>query len=446
MALNVIGSGLDIPTLVSQLVAAERAPTAKRINDVGSATTAKLSALGTIKSSLSSLQGALGSLGKSAGVPSYKATVPDGAGFTASTSDGSIQGSYQVEVVSLSQAQKLTSGAFQKDQSIGEGSLTLEWGDTSIDVQISAAHKLEDIAKDINAAAGGKGVTASVITADDGQHLVLNAVNGGKDGAIKVSATGTGLSALTWDGAAGGLNQTVEATDAVVRVDGFERTSSSNSIADLIPGVTLTLTKAAEGTKTTLTVSQDNSPLKTSLQAFITAYNATNNVLKSSSAYNATSNSAAALTGDSMVRGLQQQLRNLVSSNVADLKTLGVSIATDGTLSLDSGAFDKALAADPVAANVLFGTEGKLTSSLNTILESQLDSSTGTLIQRTETLNKQIKKLEKDLDDLDLRMEKVSKRYTAQFTAMDKLVAQMQSTSDYLTQQLASLSNMTKSS
>ena len=327
MALNTIGSGLDIPTLVSQLVAAERAPTANRINSAGSAATAKLSALGTIKSTLGNLQGSLESLAKSATTPAYKATVPDGAGFTASTSTGAVAGSYQVEVVSLSQAQKLTSGAFQKDQAIGEGTLTLSWGDTSIDVEVGPENTLEDIAKAINTAAGGKGVTASVITADDGQHLVLNAVDAGSAGAVRVGATGTGLSAFTWDGTSGGLDQTVEATDAVVRVDGFERTSSSNSIADLIPGVTLTLTKAAAGTKATLGVSQDNSGLRTNLQAFVAAYNATSNVLRSSSAYNASSNASAALTGDALVRGLQQQLRNLVSGNVTDLKALGLSIA-----------------------------------------------------------------------------------------------------------------------
>lgn len=442
MALSTVGSGLDIPSLVSQLVAAERAPTQNRINTAGTAATAKLSALGTIKSSLSSLQGAMESLSKSATTASFKANVPTDAGFTASTSTGAVAGSYQVEVVSLSTAQKLTSGAFQKDAAIGQGTLSLAWGtDNTLEVEIAADSKLEDIAKAINTAAGGKGVTASIITANDGQHLVLNSVDAGTAGAIRVSASGTGLDAFSWDGTSGNLTEAVKAADAKVVVDGFERTSSSNSISDLIPGITLTLTKAGEGTKSTLTVSQDNTSLKTNLQAFVAAYNSTTTVLRSSSSYNATSNTAAALTGDALVRGLQQQMRTLVSGNVSDLKTLGVSIALDGTLTLDSGTFEKAIAADPTGAAVLFGAEGKLTSGLKTIITSQLDSTSGVLAQRTDNLNKQIKKLERELDDLDLRMEKVAARYTAQFTAMDQLVTQMQSTSDYLTQQLASLSS-----
>jgi len=448
MALSTVGSGLDISTIVASLVAAERAPVENRINNSGVAATTKLSALGSIKSVLTSLQTSLTTLGKSATKPAFSATVPENAGFSATIvtdattgKTNAAAGSYNVEVVSLSQAQKLTSGAFGKEQVVGDGTLTVAWGDKSIDVVIPEGSTLSDIASAINTAAGGKGVTASVITADDGQHLVLNAVDSGTAGSLKLSTieTSGGLAALTWDGTSGGLSETVKASDAVVKVDGFERTSSSNSITDIIPGVTLNLTKAEAGTTKVLKVAQDNTPLKTNLQAFVAAYNAATNILKSSSTYDVTSDTAAALNGDSMVRGIQQQLRGMLSANVNDLKSLGVTISKEGTLSLDTAAFDKTMAANPTAADALFGEKGKLTASMSTMLKGQLDSTSGTLSLRTTDLNKQIKKLEKELDDLDARMERVSTRYTAQFTAMDQLVSQMQSTSDYLTQQIASM-------
>ncbi|KRG39464.1 flagellar protein [Stenotrophomonas pictorum JCM 9942] len=450
MALNTIGSGLDIPTIVAQLVAAERAPTANRINSAGTAATAKLSALGNIKSGLSNLQTALEAFGKSATSPAFKSSVAEGAGFSASIGTGAVAGSYSIEVASLAQAQKLTSGAFAKDAAVGDGTLSIAWGESALNVEIAEGSTLSDIAAAINKAAGGKGVSASVITADGGQHLVLNATDPGTAGALKLSTTGGngGLSALTWDGNPGnmsnGLKQPQAATDALVRVDGFERTSSSNSITDIIPGVTLSLSKADVGVTKTLTVSQDNAPLKANLQGFVAAYNATMGVLKSSSSYNATSNTASALTGDAMVRGLQQQMRNLVGGNVTQLKALGISISKEGTLSLDAGEFDKAMAANPTAADTLLGEKGSLASSLKTVLKSQLDATHGSLSLRTEGLNKQIKKLESDLDNLDARMEKVSDRYTRQFTAMDTMVAKMQSTSDYLSQQLAALAPKSK--
>lgn len=446
-SLAAVGSGLDIPTIVAQLVAAERKPTEERINNQGTKATSQLSALGNIKSSLSSLQSSLDAMIKSADNTAYKATVPEGAGFSTTiitdASTGKTQataGTYSVEVVRLAQAQKLSSGAYAGGEAVGDGKLTFAWGeDSTLDVTIAEGSTLTDIAAAINKAAGGKGVNATVITASDGQHLVMNAVNAGEEGALTVSASGGngGLSALTWDGAAGGMSLNTAATNALVKVDGFERESSSNTISDIIPGVTLNLSKAEEGTKRTLTVAQDNSALKINIQAFVSAYNTTTNLLKSSSAYDATNDRASALTGDSLVRGLQQQLRSQLSANITDLKDLGLAVNKDGTLAFSGTTFDKTLGENPAAAARLLGKDGGMSNGMTSVLKSNLDT-TGTLTLRTDSLNKQIKKLEKDLDDLDARMERVSERYTKQFTAMDVLVSQMQSTSNYLTQQLAS--------
>ena len=177
------------------------------------------------------------------------------------------------------------------------------------------------------------------------------------------------------------------------------------------------------------------------MEGFVSAYNASVTLLKNASAYDATNDKASVLTGDSMVRGLQQQLRGQLSANVLDMKELGLTITKDGTLALDASTFDKAMAKNPAAAEALLGKSGKLYEGVNGILKSNLDTGTGTLVQRTDALNKEIKKLEKQLDELDKRMEKVSARYTAQFTAMDTLVSQMQSTSSYLSQQLSSSSS-----
>ncbi|HAL23766.1 MAG TPA: flagellar protein, partial [Stenotrophomonas sp.] len=246
------------------------------------------------------------------------------------------------------------------------------------------------------------------------------------------------LDDLAYDGtAASKMEVMVEAKDAIVIVDGFTRTSSSNTISDLVPGVTLTLTKANPDVKQTLTIGRDNSALKANLTAFVTAYNAINTTLKSATAYNSETNTASALTGDAMVRGLQQQLRGQLSPNVNELKALGITLATDGTLTLDSTKLDAAIAKDPESVANMFGADGKVGKSMTDMLKSNLDATTGTITQRTNTLNKQIKDLEKRLDDLDARMEQVSTRYTKQFTSMESLVSQMQTTSDYLTQQLA---------
>lgn len=442
-----IGSGLDIPTIVAGLVAADRKPEETRINNAGTAASAQLSAISTIKSGMSNLQTALKTLTSSIDSQAYKTTVGEGAGFTATATTSATPGNYNVEVVSLAERQKLTSGAYASDKVVGDGTLTIKFGDDAedtLDVTIAEGAKLSDVAAAINKAAGGVGVTASVVSADDGQHLVLTAADTGTAGAMTVTSSGGngGLAGLTYPASGStGLTETVAAKDALVRVDGFERTSSSNAVADLIPGVVLNLTKAGEGTKYSLSIGKDNTSIKTNISAFISAYNAVNTVLKSSSAYNADTQTASALTGDAMVRGLQQQMRSQVSGSVTELKALGVTIGTDGTLSFDAAKFDAKVASDPNAAQKLFGTDGAVSKGLDSMLDSNLNSTNGSITLRSNSLNAQIKDLEEQLDDLDRRMEEATTRYTAKFTAMDTLVAQMQTTSDYLTQQLAASSS-----
>ncbi|AKS16360.1 MULTISPECIES: flagellar filament capping protein FliD [Xanthomonas] len=431
-------SGLDIPTVVSTLVSRQKDPEQARINKAGTAATTQLSAISQIKSSMTTLKSALDKVVSSADTNAYKASVPTDAGFTATTTSSAAPGNYSVEVVSLASAQKLASGAFTADATVGSGTLTIGYGDKSITVDISGTDKLTDIAAAINKAAGGKGVTASVVTANDGQHLVFNAVDTGTKGALTVSASDPSLSALTFGaGVTGGLTQQVAAADALVRVDGFERTSSSNTVTDIVPGVVLNLTKAAEGTKVTLGVTADTSGLKGNLTAFAAAYNTANTLLKNSSSYNAETRTASALTGDSLVRGLQQQLRGQVSGSISELKALGLTIDKDGVMSFDGGKFDTAIAADGGAAAEALGKDSKFGSGLTKLLDANVNVNNGTLTLRSDSLNKQIKGFEADLDNLDARMEKLTDRYTAQFTAMETMISKMQGATGSLSSLLA---------
>lgn len=438
-SISATGSGLDIVSLVESLVEAARAPAEERITTANTTATAKLSAISQIKSGMTTLQSALEKLTSSADGASYTATVASGAGFTATTSSDAVAGDYSVEVVSLATAQKLSSAAYASDASASGsgGTLTIAYGDESIEVAVGADATLADIAKAVNKAAGGKGVVASVVTDDDGQHLVFTAAGTGTENALTISASGDdALQSLT-NGDGGGLTETVAATDAVVKVDGFTRTSSSNTVTDLVPGVTLTLTKAAEGTTYNLKVASDNSTLKSNISSFVTAYNSVMSTLKSVSSYDSTTQTASALTGDSLVRTLQQQLRSQISSNTTDLKALGITVDKDGVMSFDSTTFDSAIAADPEAASKLFGSDGKVGSAMSKVIDGQLDTYTGTLVLRSNSINKQIESLEDQLTKLDERMTKLSDLYTKQFTAMETMITTLQSSASSLNDLLA---------
>ncbi|MCC4599612.1 flagellar filament capping protein FliD [Xanthomonas melonis] len=430
--------GLDVATLVSTLVSRRKEPAAEVINKAGTAATTKLSAISQVKSSMNTLKSALEKVVGSADTAAFKTTVQTDAGFTATATSRAAPGNYSVEVARLATAQKLSSAAYAADATVGSGTLTLGYGDQSITVDVSGTDKLTDIAAAINKAAGGKGVTASVVTADDGQHLVFNAIDTGVKGALTVSASDPSLSALTFgNGATGGMREAVAATDALVRVDGFERTSSSNTITDLVPGAVLTLTKAVEGSKFSLNIAPDSGTLKGNLTAFAAAYNTANTLLKNSSAYNTDTRTAAALTGDSLVRGLQQQLRGQVAGSLNELKALGLTLDKDGVMSFDGSKFDSAINADPDAAAAALGKDSKFGSGMTKLLDANLNVNNGALTMRSDSLNREIKGYEKDLDELDSRMEKLSDMYTKQFTALEKMISNLQGTSTSLSNLLA---------
>ena len=179
-----------------------REPQENQINALGTAATSKLSAISTIKSGLSNLQTALAALVKSADNPGYKTTLGTDVTFTAAVDTGDnatspVAGTHQVQVRQLAQNQKLSSKAFDKDAAIGGGKLTIGYGDTSLDVDIAADSKLADVAKAINKPPAA-GVVASVVTADDGQHLVLTAVDSGEAGAITVTRPAATAPWMTW--------------------------------------------------------------------------------------------------------------------------------------------------------------------------------------------------------------------------------------------------------
>src|SRR5690606_27535919 len=196
----------------------------------------------------------------------------------------------------------------------------------------------------INAAAGGKTVTASIVTGDDGPHLVLNAVDTGSAGALKISASGGdgGLAALSYhpDGPSG-LSQLLPAADARIVGDGIERTSSSNTVTDVIDKVSLTFTKAEPGVVRELRIEGDASVQRNAIKGFVGAYNAALGAIGQVTAYNIEAKTAAALNGDAMVRNATRELRDVLGDNVMDLKSIGITINKDGTLKLDEAAIDK---------------------------------------------------------------------------------------------------------
>ncbi len=459
-----VGSGLDVNSLVSQLVAAERAPADKRLTTTDAKLTTQLTAVSALKGALGSLQGAVNSLKGSNAFDVRKATVGDDSFFSATASSAAAPGHYEVEVVKTATASRISSAGFPAagggaDTPIGTGTLAINVGSQKFAVEIDSEHDtLAQIRDAINSAADNKGVRATLITDQAGTHLVLAGSKTGVANAVSVNLTDSvdtdgntgdsaGLSRLF--GLAPKDPQTDVAMDAIVKVGGFEIHNASNTIDGAIDGVTLVLKKANEpGETAALDITRDDTAIQAKAQTFVNAFNTLAKQISTLGGYNAETKAGGPLLGDALLRGIDSQVRRLISEPVAgttgayrSLASLGITTNADGTLQLDAAKFQKALAADPAAVNRMFSSTEGVAVKLGTYLDSKL-SSTGEIAARNTSLAASRKDLDTQRTALDARMQVVQERYMKQFTALDSMLAQLQSTSTYLTQQLQGLSNL----
>jgi flagellar hook-associated protein 2 len=434
-----VGSGLDIATLVSQLVAAERAPAQSRISSAQTRANLQLSAIGTFKGALSDIKAKLEALNSGA-LATLKAQSGKPETFTASAATGAVAGSYDIEVLALAQSHKIASQAFVDGAAsvLGNGDVEIGVGGASFTVTLSdGANTLADLRRMINDAADNSGVTATLVNESGGTRLLLTSTQTGAAQQISVSG--------------GGLNfvERQSASDAHVRVEGYDRYAASNTIDDAIDGVTLKLVAAEPGATHALNIGYDAEAASKAITAFVNSYNAAMNVINSLTRYDADKRQASALTGDVTVRGATQSLRTILANgndtgSLRFLSELGIATQTDGSLKLDSAKLTAALDGDRAGVAALFAGDNSLAGRLIATIDGVVGDD-GQVEARTDSLQARLKDLSRQQDQLDLRMARVETRYRSQFTSLDTLIAQMNTTSSFLTQQLANLANLNPS-
>lgn len=404
LAASGIGSNLDINGIISALMEIERRPLLLLDNKEADFQ-AKLSAYGTLKGAVSSFQTAVNDLNNISKFQSLTATPSDKTIFTATAASTAVAGTYSIEVTKLAQAQKLAAvGQANTTDVIGNGTLTFDFGTISggtfdplpppgtgkytgaaytsngsgtktvtID---STNNSLTGIRDAINAAKIG--VTATIVN-DGGAspyRLSLTSDAIGQKNSMKITVSGdAALSTLLAHDPAGtqNLSETVTAQDANLKVDGISITKTSNTVTDVIQGMTLNLLKTNSGTPATLTVSKDTSAVTTSVNAFVSAYNSVNKAVGDLTAFDSTTKVAGLLQGDSSAISIQNRIRRTLTASVTaltgaftTLSDIGVAFQTDGTLALDSTKLQAAIDTNFNDIAGLFAAVGKPSDSLVT--------------------------------------------------------------------------------
>ncbi|SCC91061.1 putative Flagellar hook-associated protein 2 (FliD) [Thiomonas sp. X19] len=373
-------SGINVQSLITTLSAAYQQPITLLQNQEQSYQTT-LSAWGSVQNSLSSLQSAVGSLQNVTSLNNRTVNLNNTSAVSGTASANAPLGSYSLSNIVLAQTQSVYSQDFTSatNTAVGTGTLQIQVGSGSVtNISIGSGNNtLNGIAAAINGS--NSGVNAAVIYDGTGYRLTLTGNNTGAANAFTVSTSGaTGaLAALSYSaGASGGMTQSQTAQNASVSINGLAITSATNTVSGAIPGVSLNLLQASGST--TLTVANDSSAFVTSVQSFVTAFNSTMSTLNQLTAFNGgtgtsgSSGQSGPLIGNAGIQTLRTQLLNLISgqgigttpgSSYTSLGAVGLSLAQNGTLVLNSGTLNQALSSNYNAVAGLFGQVGSATNA-----------------------------------------------------------------------------------
>ncbi len=443
-----IGSGINVSSIVSQLVQADFGPQQTQIQNQQSTLNSQLSVFGTINSDVSSIGTSLTALTNLQ--QGYSASSSNTGVVSVSAQSGAQPGSFNVNVSTLASAQSVASTTFSSaTTSIGTGTLTFDLGSysgstftsnggSSVQVTLNSTNDtLQGLASAINQA--DFGVSATVVNVGNGYQLALSSATG-TNNELSITSPDSNLSAFTYNGGSTGMTQTVAAADAQYSINGINATSQSNSISDAVQGVSFTLGSVGSAP---IRGAPDSGAVTSAVQSFVNSYNSYAKDVTKYASYDAKTQTAGILLGDSTLRTLTRQLQDGIvqtipgtSPNYSTLMDLGVTANADGTLSLDTSKLTSAVNSNYSAVISALQGAGQ---QLGTVV-SGMTGTNGVITARTDSINSQLTSLQNQLSSLNVRMSQEQQSLLQEYTAMDTLVSNLQSTSNYLTQSLSSLS------
>ena len=461
-----IGSGLDVNTIVTQMMAVEKRPL-QLLQTSASSIDTKISSYGQIKSALSALYDAANGLMGSSTWQSKQFSTSEKDVLSGSAATAAGAGNFSVQVTALASSQSLASGSFTSGAVMGAaGQLSLRTGrwdavgtgftgaGAAVEISIEATDTLADVAGKINGA--NAGVSAVVVKGANGDQLLVRGAKTGQENGFSLSVLEGGappppssaLNKLVYDQASvsaeqAGMSRTVTAKNAAFTVNGIDATSATNTVTDVVPGVTLNLLKTST-TPVEVTVSADKKAVRDKVEAFQQAYNKINALLADLTRYDPGTKKAQPLQGDSTATGLQNALRGLLGRpNAAGtyFTNMGLELQRDGSLGINTTKLDAALNDLPKLEQTLTASTGNpATDGLVTRIRDfafGANGVEGNITGRSKALEAAKKRNESDQEAMSLRLEQRQKNLLKQYQALDGKLGSMSSLSSFMTSQVS---------
>jgi flagellar hook-associated protein 2 len=440
-----ISTGADWNSIINQLLAIERAPL-DTLEVREAEIQQQISDYGLLKSAVDTFRSTVEDLTSSTGLAVFSTSTSDESVVTVSADETAAVSSYDIEVNTLASGDKLASTAYtDSNTAVGTGTLSVTVDGTTMNLTVDGSNNtLAGLRDAINSASDNPGVTATILNESGGSRLILTSNDTGAANAITVSFTdddgndsdASGLSRLFYIGVGGdGLAEQVEtAQDASLTIDGFTVTSASNSVTGAISGVTVELVAAGSAS---IGITRDNSGIEEKIQGLVDAYNT---ILDEFDAMEQSS-----LGRDSSLRRMRQGFVDILNQNAtvdgaaAYLFEIGITRDREGVLSLDSSDLTDALVNDfDRVAQILTDETTGFANRFYNYADLLLDTD-GVIESKDTSLNSQMDTVQTQIERQELHMQSYEKLLINQFTSLDQTLAILQSTSSYLTNQLASL-------
>ena len=464
-----VGSGLNVNSIVSQLVAIEKQPL-KQLQSQASTLQTQFSEYGNLKSMASNLESAASTLASPHSWAAQTASSSNSMAVAVSVDATATSTAFGVDVTGLAQSQTTAARSLAAGGSLGPGSgtgvLTIQlgsWGaagagpfvagsSAAVTVNVKEGDTYASIAGAINAA--NAGVTATVLKSGNMERLSLQSKTSGIDAGFSI-ASNNGFSALNSLSFASQTNGTESASgmessqvglNANLKINGVAINSATNIVSNVVPGVTLSLLQTTPaGSPAQIGVSQDQAAVQRNIQAFADVYTALSTELAADTKY-VSGGASGILQGDSTTLGIQTMMRKLITSKsvgstYTSLSQIGLQQQTNGALTLNTSKLTAAMS-DMTNLQALF-TATNASSSTNGYavkirdFASGLNGLTGTVTTKTTALHDALNRNSDEQNTVSDRATRVEAQLRKQYSALDTQMAQLQSLGSYVTAQLA---------
>ncbi len=440
-----INTGLP-PNIVEQLVEVERAPI-KNMEARKAKTKNKLDLVNDLDGKIKGISGSLKELATNGGFQSMKLSSGD-----ANVVDGvvdpkeSVKGSWAVEVLELAQkAAAISNGFPDKDKTeVGIGYFKFDTPEGTKEIYLGGANNtLDGAAKAINAS--GLGVQASVIKdqryPDAPFRLVVSGTALGNENNVSYPT----LYFLDGDQDFY-FEESRQAKNGKIKVDGIEFEVNENQIKDIIPGVTLDIKQASPGRPVNVGIKEDRDVVSGKIKTFVESANAVLGFIQTQNKMDEKTDTSQTLGGDSVLRTVEQRMRALLQSpqygilgSVKSLGQIGITFNRTGMLDFDQDKFNSQLASDPESVRQFFAGDGVGTGFIQRLkdtITNLTDNSYGPMSNRRHGLEDNIKRLDERIDTMHRQVERKEHALRRQFANLETTMNKIKSQGAYLQQRM----------